>query len=82
MSESVVLDVCRDCFDVWAGIAGATEFPDDDARIESIAARFDGYLADVSDGDSWFSWAGCDSCDTRLGGDRFAVTVWPVGGAA
>lgn len=25
-----------------------------------------------------FSWTGCDSCGSLLGGERFAITFWPA----
>lgn len=76
MSVSVDYVVCRDCFDVFAGMAGATEFPDDVARVERLAAGFDGYMIDLPDTEPSFGRYGCDTCDTGLAGDRFDVFVY------
>lgn len=74
------LSVCPDCFDWFASFAGATESPDREmpagVAYWDNPARF--VVVDAGESDC-FSWAGCDTCRTTLGGPRYTVAVFDSG---
>lgn len=74
------LSVCPDCFDWFASFAGATESPDREmpagVAYWDNPARF--VIMDAGESDC-FSWAGCDTCRTTLGGPRYTVAVFDSG---
>jgi hypothetical protein len=91
MSERVWLydtSACVDCYMAAAGAPVDTADTPDCEPLTGVGAgecaetgwRFPSAgMADNPDPDSLgFSWSPCECCDSRLGGDRFAVSVWAV----
>ena len=73
-----VLSVCPDCFDWFAGIAGATESPAGECPVGVADWARPGALFDVSDaGESFGRY--CDTCADALAGARFDVAVFDSG---
>ena len=73
-----VLSVCPDCFDWFAGIAGATESPA--GVIPAGVAEYvrAGVFVDVSGAGDAFGRS-CDTCATVLAGARYDVCVFDSG---
>lgn len=72
------LSVCPDCFDWFAGIAGATESPAGVCPAGVADWARPGVLFDVSGAGDSFGWY-CDTCATSVGGDRYDVAVFDSG---
>lgn len=69
-------EVCRDCFDVFAYLAGATDAPDSTDHATELLGRFGLCAVGLSDDEPHFGRGGtCDTCDTGLAGDRFGVYI-------
>ena len=91
MREHFPIRVCEDCYlthhgydehelgytpdrEPWGLLAGDDEVVDvssgwvgDDLDDEDYAGDDDG-----------FSWSPCDGCGSRLGGNRYRMTIWTV----
>lgn len=84
-SEPETFDVCRDCFDVFAWLAGAADLPDgvaDHAGVRLHRATVAEMVAGGAlvglpdDGDVMtFSRCACDVCGDVLAGSRFPVSI-------
>ena len=77
---------CVDCYAAAAGVLESVpEFPPltvvrPGERVE-LGWRFPSAgMVNNPDGSDvlGFSWSPCECCDSRLGGDRFAVSLWAV----
>lgn len=73
-----VLSVCPDCFDWFAGIAGATESPAGVCPAGVAEYARAGVFVDVSGAGDSFGRV-CDTCATDLAGARFDVAVFDSG---
>lgn len=71
---------CTDCSMLFANGETPPEMTEDEtwAWQENIADRTAGYHVAVGDEEQEFSWTSCDTCGSRLGGSRHAVTLFPV----
>lgn len=72
------LMVCPDCFDWFAGIAGATESPAGECPAGVAEYARAGVFVDVSGAGDAFGRV-CDTCATDLAGARFDVAVFDSG---
>ena len=72
------LSVCRDCFDWFAGIAGATESPAGECPAGVAELSRPGVLFEVFGAGDSFGRV-CDTCSDALAGARFDVAVFNSG---
>jgi len=73
-----ILSVCPDCFDWFAGIAGATDSPAGECPAGVAEYARAGVFVDVSGAGDSFGRS-CDTCETILAGARFDVAVFDSG---
>lgn len=70
--------VCPDCFDWFASIAGATDFPAGECPAGVAIYARPGVFVDVSGAGDSFGRS-CDTCADALAGARFDVAVFDSG---
>ena len=78
-SEIQVLELCTDCVVCAHGSMSDHEY--DELEIKPLS-KFEGLNATVSlredeegNSDPFFSYGGCDGCETTLGGSRYECNV-------
>ena len=76
------IEVCLDCLQVSAN--GAPDYDGYDvsghAEKYALAVKLYGAEPFSHDGDASFSWNCCQFCGDSLGGDRFTVSIYDMGG--
>jgi hypothetical protein len=73
IDENVDVQMCVDC----ASFHANGDLPFDEESAVRVAGSDPNGVVVVGDGEPFFSWAACDVCGDRRGGDRFDGVVVP-----
>lgn len=73
MDTTYDLRICVDCAMLHAN--ADTSGVDDPSRLAEVLAGLEDYPFVIVGEHHGFSWSACDTCGSRLGGDRFTATL-------
>ena len=68
--ELIEIESCVDC--VYASGTGETP---EGAEFEPLSKLYQGDTVSFESDDPGFSWSECNTCNSKLGGDRYGGTI-------